>query len=124
MVFRSGVSTEEVFLDSDSHAKVEYLSFLPNGLGDRRFEYDGSRVSHTLEANIHSFGLLFYSVLFDQFDDEVTFEIRPPEPDIPDNVWQLIQRCCAEDPKERPTMDQVVQEMESWISSGQFTLSS
>ncbi|KAM6489508.1 hypothetical protein JOM56_015065 [Amanita muscaria] len=39
---------------------------------------------------------------------------RPAEPEIPDNVWKLIQLCCGEDPKRRPTMDEVVMEMERW----------
>ncbi|KIL57795.1 hypothetical protein M378DRAFT_171305, partial [Amanita muscaria Koide BX008] len=39
---------------------------------------------------------------------------RPTEPEIREDAWQLIQRCCAEDPESRPTIDEVVQEMESW----------
>ncbi|KIL66773.1 hypothetical protein M378DRAFT_160266 [Amanita muscaria Koide BX008] len=39
---------------------------------------------------------------------------RPSDPAIREDAWQLIQWCCADDPKTRPTMDQVVQEMESW----------
>ncbi|KIL61645.1 hypothetical protein M378DRAFT_847082 [Amanita muscaria Koide BX008] len=115
---------ETVFLDSDNHATLNCFSFLPNFLRDGRLEYHSD---WTLEANIRSFGLLFYSVLFNQFnadDHEISFEFRPPEPKVPDSVWQLIQWCCVKDPKERPTMDQVVQEMESWISLGQFTFSS
>ena len=42
---------------------------------------------------------------------------RPAEPEIRDDVWSLIQRCCAEDPKSRPTIDEVVTEMESWSFS-------
>ncbi|KIL71493.1 hypothetical protein M378DRAFT_223385 [Amanita muscaria Koide BX008] len=76
---------------------------------------------------IHSFGILFYQVLFSEDDDHIhdgaTVKIRPREPEIPDKAWQLIQWCCTEDPKERPTIDQLVQEMESWISLGQFTSS-
>ncbi|KIL61213.1 hypothetical protein M378DRAFT_167195 [Amanita muscaria Koide BX008] len=39
---------------------------------------------------------------------------RPSKPKIRDDAWQLIQRCCAKDPKRRPTMDDVVREMEAW----------
>ncbi|KIL58005.1 hypothetical protein M378DRAFT_171130 [Amanita muscaria Koide BX008] len=39
---------------------------------------------------------------------------RPSEPEIREDAWQLIQRCCAEDPESRPTIDEVVEEMESW----------
>ena len=130
---------EAVYLDSDNHAKVVFYFFQPNCLSDRLLEYLDDPF-FTLEDNVRSFGLLFYRVnfgscfllcflttsiqaLFDQDDDELDFEIRPSEPEIPDNVWELIQWCCAKDPEERPTMYQVVQEMESWISLGQFTLS-
>jgi hypothetical protein len=39
---------------------------------------------------------------------------RPSKPEIRDDEWQLIQRCCAKEPKSRPTMDEVVLEMEAW----------
>jgi hypothetical protein len=42
-----------------------------------------------------------------------TVTMRPLEPEIRDDEWQLIQRCCAEDPKSRPTMDVIVREMEA-----------
>ncbi|KAM6491982.1 hypothetical protein JOM56_012620 [Amanita muscaria] len=103
----------------DNHAIVECSSFRPSRLSDRQLEYGNYGAEFTLEGNIRSFGLLFYKVLFN-YPDEDTIGIRPKEPEIPDNVWQLIQSCCAEDPKERPTIDQVVHEMESWISLGQF----
>ncbi|KIL59989.1 hypothetical protein M378DRAFT_168620, partial [Amanita muscaria Koide BX008] len=74
-----------------------------------------------MEDNIFSFGTLFYRVLFNKYYGEVTFNTRPRKPEIPDNVWQLIQWCWVKERKKRPTIDQVVQEMESWISLGQFT---
>ncbi|KAM6501591.1 hypothetical protein JOM56_001568 [Amanita muscaria] len=114
----------EMYLDSDNHVAVECPNFRPSCLSDRQLEYrdDNYGADFTLEANVHSFGLLFYWVLFN-YCGKSTNGIRPKEPEIPDNIWQLkVQWCCAEDPKERPTMDQVVQETESWISLGQFTL--
>ncbi|KIL58439.1 hypothetical protein M378DRAFT_170606 [Amanita muscaria Koide BX008] len=77
-----------------------------------------------MEDNIFSFGILFYRVLFNKYYGEVTFNTRPRKSEIPDNVWQLIQWCWVKERKKRPTIDQVVQEMESWISLGQFSLSS
>ncbi|KAM6490291.1 hypothetical protein JOM56_014268 [Amanita muscaria] len=127
IIFRpaySKVFHSYVYLDSDNHAQVAFPSSYPNDLCKGEIDYIDYGSIYTLEDNINLFGDFSYRVLFDKFDGEVTFEMRSKEPDIPDNVWQLIQWCCAKDPKERPTMDQVVQEMESWISLGQFTLSS
>ena len=39
---------------------------------------------------------------------------RPTRAEIHDDVWSLIQHCCAEDPKSRPAMDEIIKEMESW----------
>ena len=47
-------------------------------------------------------------------EDRTQVEKRLTEPNIHDDVWSLIQRCCAEDAKSRPTMDEIVEEMESW----------
>ncbi|KIL56636.1 hypothetical protein M378DRAFT_172524 [Amanita muscaria Koide BX008] len=84
-----------------------------------KFDYDGFGKS---SLEIHHLGLLFYNILY-RVNAESIPETPHKELEIPDNVLQLIQWCCADDPKERPTIDQVVQEMESWISLGQFTLS-
>jgi hypothetical protein len=43
--------------------------------------------------------------------------IRPQESQIPDNVWQLIQQCCEDDPNSRATINMVVEKMESWRRS-------
>ncbi|KAM6492931.1 hypothetical protein JOM56_011065 [Amanita muscaria] len=50
-----------------------------------------------------------FRVLFHKKYGKVTFKTRPSEPEVPDNVWQLMQWCCAEDPKERPTIDHELQ---------------
>ena len=39
---------------------------------------------------------------------------RPSMPEIHDSAWELIHRCFAKDEKSRPTMDEVVGEMEGW----------
>ncbi|KAM6492923.1 hypothetical protein JOM56_011057 [Amanita muscaria] len=104
-----------VYLDSDNHVKVQFFSFCPNDMCKGQFDYDGFGRSSTLEDNIHQLGRLFYRVLLNDIVYKIA-AIHPSEPEIPDNVWQFMQWCCAKDPKERPTIDQVVQEMEFWIS--------
>jgi len=47
-------------------------------------------------------------------EDRTEVVKQPTSPEIRDDVWNLIQRCCAEDPKSRPAMDEIVEEMESW----------
>jgi hypothetical protein len=39
---------------------------------------------------------------------------RPTQPNMRDEIWSLIQHCCAEDTESRPTMDEIIEEMESW----------
>jgi hypothetical protein len=43
-----------------------------------------------------------------------TAKPRPSKPEINDDVWQLIKRCCAKELHSQPTMDDVVREMEVW----------
>ena len=47
-------------------------------------------------------------------EDRTQVVKRLTEPEIHDDVWGLIQRCCAEDSESRPSMDEIVKEMESW----------
>ncbi|KIL58449.1 hypothetical protein M378DRAFT_170613 [Amanita muscaria Koide BX008] len=104
----------DIYLDSDNHVKFLYPCFRLKDLCKGRVEYDGfGKV--TSEDDIRNFGLLVYEVIFSKRSGEA----RPSEPEIPDNIWELIQWCCASDPKKRPTIDQVVHEMESWILLGQ-----
>lgn len=49
-----------------------------------------------------------------QILDIVLRGMRPHRPEVhglTDDVWALIERCWAQDPKERPTIDKVVQEL-------------
>ncbi|KIL64562.1 hypothetical protein M378DRAFT_163011 [Amanita muscaria Koide BX008] len=112
----------DVYVDSDNHVKLQSPGFCPDNLSKVQFDYGYyDNFTCTSDDSVHEFGVLFYEVVFNTTiaHPEVVTR-RPIWPIIPDNVWQLIQRCCAKDPKERPTMVQVVQEMQSWISLGQF----
>ncbi|KIL55684.1 hypothetical protein M378DRAFT_173426 [Amanita muscaria Koide BX008] len=112
----------DIYLDSDNHAKVQFPGFRPNDMCEEQFNYHDDDGNFTLEDNIRQLGLLFYEVLFNKKYSNA-HKTRPSEPEIPDNVWQLIQRCCSWY-SELPKIDQVVQEMKSWIALGQFTLAS
>jgi len=72
------------------------------------------------EWEVFSFGCLFYEILFDidipvqERRDTRFVPSRPSEPEIDDNTWRLIRWCCARSPVDRPTIDEVVEEMQSW----------
>ncbi|KAM6493664.1 hypothetical protein JOM56_010025 [Amanita muscaria] len=74
------------------------------------------------ENSVFTFGRLFYEMYFNvdlsgsdrRGLKRDTIVKHPSEPEIREDAWQLIQRCCAEDPESQPTIDEVVQEMESW----------
>ncbi|KIL58980.1 hypothetical protein M378DRAFT_285779 [Amanita muscaria Koide BX008] len=105
------VSLHCIFLDSKLCASIRSQGTLSD-LEER----------WTFKANIFSFGCFFYETYFNvEIKDHDRRKLkrtvivkRPSKPKIRDDAWQLIQRCCAEDPKSRPTIDEVVQEMESW----------
>ncbi|KAM6496427.1 hypothetical protein JOM56_009133 [Amanita muscaria] len=102
-----------IVLDSKFCVRIRFLRVLSDL--EERWTSD-------FKANIFSFGCFFYETYFKvqindyhrrEFKRSVIVE-RPSKPKIRDDAWQLIQRCCAEDPNSRPTIDEVVQEMESW----------
>jgi len=64
-----------------------------------------------LKRNVGTFGELFHEIYFDERRGETGS--RPSKPKIHDSAWELIQRCCAKG--SRPTMDEVVEEMEGWM---------
>jgi serine/threonine protein kinase len=116
---------DNIFIDSNRCAKLfgeglslQYLSETPA----RLIGYRKDRLRR--EADVMMFGCLFYEIYFNvdigtrcrwEFTSG-TIPTSPPRegPEIQDHAWQLIQRCYAEDPDSRPTMDEVVEEMESW----------
>ncbi|KIL62423.1 hypothetical protein M378DRAFT_12880 [Amanita muscaria Koide BX008] len=100
---------DNMYLDSKCHVKIfPYGSILPSTLLS-------SEEVH--QDNISILGHTFYELYFDVYrpyfkDDKCP--VRPSDREINDELWQVIQRCCAADPKSRPTIDEVVQEMETW----------
>ena len=126
-------------MDSNSNVKMPAVCIPVQYLVDSPSFYTIHRPElRTREYNVFKFGCLYYEVsycfpicqycitipqiYFDVDIDprhsgrEETTDVaaRPTHPQIHDDVWSLIQRCCAEDRKSRPTMDEIVMEIESW----------
>ncbi|KIL69069.1 hypothetical protein M378DRAFT_157304 [Amanita muscaria Koide BX008] len=121
IVLHDFVDSGYIFLDSEFHAKFLFLGLIAHYVKVTPIaNLNQMFLSH--EANIYFFGCLFYEMCFgfeiEHFEriycTRDTVAKRPLEPEIRDDVWQLIQRCCAEEPKRRPTMDDIVREMEAW----------
>ncbi|KAM6496437.1 hypothetical protein JOM56_009143 [Amanita muscaria] len=83
------VSLKHIILDSKLCARIVFLSDLDN--------------RWTFETIIFSFGCFFYETYFNveinnldrwTFQRSVIVE-RPSEPNIRDDAWELIQRCCG-----------------------------
>ncbi|KIL60745.1 hypothetical protein M378DRAFT_167708 [Amanita muscaria Koide BX008] len=110
IVLHHFVDSHEIFLDSEFHARFQFCGFTEH------------YVFLSREANVFLFGCLFYQMCFDvkiSFRDRLRSNSnavakRSSKPEIRDDEWQLIQRCCAEEPESRPTIDEVVREMEAW----------
>ncbi|KIL60165.1 hypothetical protein M378DRAFT_953394 [Amanita muscaria Koide BX008] len=121
------VNSDYISLDSEFHARIRLLGLTAHYVKVTPIP-DFSQKWFSYEANIFYFGCLFYEVCFDSkidYNDRIANKrdavaSRPSEPEILDDEWQLIQRCCASDPKSRPTMDVIVREMEAWdtLNSG------
>ncbi|KAM6488759.1 hypothetical protein JOM56_014957 [Amanita muscaria] len=83
----------------------------------------------TFEANVLIFGRLFYCLYFDAckpFDDRVLYDgdlvlYLLLEADMDREAWRIIQKCCEKDPKKRPTIDEVVQEIVTMIKRFETT---
>ncbi|KAM6501381.1 Protein kinase-like domain containing protein [Amanita muscaria] len=114
--------SRNVILDSDLFPKIFCLCSTSRSSLDK--DRRGWSSPHD---NIFCFGCLFYELYcgvniwldYSISSRRLVITKRPSVPEIPEYVWQLIQRCCAEDPKSRPTINEVVKEMEGWHSVGQ-----
>ncbi|KIL55407.1 hypothetical protein M378DRAFT_173659 [Amanita muscaria Koide BX008] len=112
IVLHGEFGSNDVFLDSALHPKIRCLcSFSRIPLEQ------SSKAWFSPTDNIFSFGCLFYE-LFSVVDTKPSSSTKQRRHLIADRpykyVWQLIQECCAEDLGNRPTMDEIVQEIESW----------
>ncbi|KIL60753.1 hypothetical protein M378DRAFT_167728 [Amanita muscaria Koide BX008] len=121
IILHDAVDSDDIFLDSEFHARFRFLGLTAHYInvtliGDLNHEW------LSREANIFLFGCLFYEMCFDVKisyrnrleNNSDAVAKRPSKPEIRDDEWQLIQRCCAKEPKSQPTMDEVVREMEAW----------
>ncbi|KIL61243.1 hypothetical protein M378DRAFT_864823 [Amanita muscaria Koide BX008] len=121
IVLHDYVDSDDIYLDSKFHARFRFLGLTAHYVNVTPHSHLGPFYL-SYEANIFLFGCLFYEICFnleiayrDRLDNNSNAVVkRPSRPEIRDDEWQLIQRCCAKDPKNRPTMDKVVREMEAW----------
>ncbi|KIL55450.1 hypothetical protein M378DRAFT_17932 [Amanita muscaria Koide BX008] len=97
-------------LDSNLRAKI-LLGGLSTWWGSeaRIYGHEDTRSLQTYESNISDFAVLFHSVCFDGDNIPLNNVNGPVE-----NARKVIERCRAEDAKSRPTMEDVVKEMETW----------
>ncbi|KIL70362.1 hypothetical protein M378DRAFT_156487, partial [Amanita muscaria Koide BX008] len=116
----------DIFLDSDFRAKLHFrgttLRYIRETPSSHHMLGSDDKILYSNQTNIFIFGYLFYEMYFDrdmnlrdrlEFKRDIIAE-KPSEPEISEDAWQLIQRCCAEDPRSRPSINEIVQEMESW----------
>ncbi|KAM6496309.1 Protein kinase-like domain containing protein [Amanita muscaria] len=106
-------NVDDVFLDSESRPKIRYLGAASSVLQDN---FAKGMVCY--KNNIFSFGHIFYEVYFgvkshNNFCRQDTGHLAS-EPRISMYARDLIQHCCAIDPKSRPTIDEVVKKIERW----------
>ncbi|KAM6497628.1 hypothetical protein JOM56_005576 [Amanita muscaria] len=115
------VDSDDIFLNSELHARFRFLGFTAHYLNvTPNLILSHDLLSH--EANIFMFGCVFYEMCCDVkissrdrfYNNSNAVAKRPSKPEIRDDEWQLIQRCCAQEPNSRPSMDDVVREMEAW----------
>ncbi|KIL58957.1 hypothetical protein M378DRAFT_285100 [Amanita muscaria Koide BX008] len=107
--------SHDVVLDLDLCPKIHWLCSTSQSVLDKE-----CKERFSPHDNIFSFGGICYEVYagphtwpdYPISSGRRVIPKRPPK--IPKNVWQLVQRCCAEDSKSRPTIDEVVKEMEGW----------
>ena len=110
-----------IYSDSSKHEIYEYygnpLPLAPEIITGDEFSYP---------ADVYSYALFLYKMFSNsiEFSDRKTIRspqqymmkidkgMRPNRPEsIPDSYWELIQRCWKHDASERPTFEQIVEEL-------------
>ncbi|KIL58012.1 hypothetical protein M378DRAFT_15871 [Amanita muscaria Koide BX008] len=118
------VHLHDIFLDSEFHARFRFRGLTEHYVNVASNLFLG-RDSLSREANVFMFGCVFYEMCFDveiglsdRFNSNAVAK-RPSKPEIRDDEWYLIQRCCAKQRKSRPTIDEVgrlTNSLESWTT--------
>ena len=127
---------DNIFVDSEWHVRIfpeGCLTYLPvedvrqkniTSLGRTLYEVRSTLTSFCFQYLEPWRWQLYFDVEYPyHYDKNVMLEDleRPSEPEISDELWQVIERCCTGDPKSRPTIDKVVQEMESWKMDWEYS---
>ncbi|KIL57329.1 hypothetical protein M378DRAFT_395786 [Amanita muscaria Koide BX008] len=114
VVLHSRVLKIEYFtLDSDFHAKILFTGYFAWWVREAVYDDELSLLvaNCTYPSNISAFAELFHEVCF---GDENTLKQYLLPSRVKEDSRQLIERCRALDWKSRPTMKDVVKEMETW----------
>ncbi|KIL67190.1 hypothetical protein M378DRAFT_296449 [Amanita muscaria Koide BX008] len=103
------ITSEYFFLNSNLRAKFQFTGLFAWWVSEASnygHEYD-YLTDYMYESNISAFGRLFHEVCFKGGQKIVSNRLV-------EDARQLIKRCRAKDPESRPTMKDVVTEMEAW----------
>ncbi|KIL65367.1 hypothetical protein M378DRAFT_161980 [Amanita muscaria Koide BX008] len=107
-LFSPVIQSTYIGLDSDLRAKISYRGLFAWQVRENLIFYsENFMADFEYESTIAAFAELFQKVCFD--DDH---EKLPKH--LVEDARRLMERCCAEDPKSRPTVENIVQEMELW----------
>ncbi|KAM6491571.1 hypothetical protein JOM56_012963 [Amanita muscaria] len=105
VLYSRSIAMGNFVLDSNFHAKFMFrdpFSWWPTDTSN-----SNSLVECAYEANISAFANLFNKMCFDGHNEDTRNRLF-------DDARELVERCRAEDLKRRPTMEDVVKEMETW----------
>ncbi|KIL56149.1 hypothetical protein M378DRAFT_172959, partial [Amanita muscaria Koide BX008] len=109
-LFSDCIKSKYFFLNSNLRAKFEFIGLFAWWSREALIyghENEYLFTECTYESNISAFADLFHSVCFDGRNEK-------PSNRLVKYARQLIKRCRAKNLKSRPTMKEVVTEMETW----------
>ncbi|KIL63733.1 hypothetical protein M378DRAFT_656575 [Amanita muscaria Koide BX008] len=107
------IRSGHLFLDSNLRTKILFFGLFAwwhREASIYGYEDSGLLGECTYESNIFAFGKLFRLVCFEDGNSVIKQYFLPNHV----NARRLIGRCHAKDLKSRPTMEDVVKEMETW----------